>query len=148
VLAARGPALGVDLSTEAIASCRERYGAPAEFQVGDALEVDLPRGAFDAVVSVHTMEHVADDARFLARCAEWLAPGGRLVLEVPLHSRRPFVDVATPLSPDHEREYEVPALLALVGERFDVTATYGVARGAYLPLERARSAALIVGCVR
>jgi len=40
-------------------------------------------GWFDAVISCHVLEHVADDRAALAELARVLAPGGRLILLVP-----------------------------------------------------------------
>ncbi|MFT5292218.1 MAG: SAM-dependent methyltransferase [Planctomycetota bacterium] len=137
-------ATGVDLDGESIARCMQRYGEQAEFIAGDAMQLDLPKGSFDMVTSVHTMEHVQDDRAFLEGIHSWLRPGGVLVLEVPFLARGPFNDVTQPLSPDHVREYDAPTLLALVEERFEIQKTYGVARGAYVELDRARSAGLIV----
>jgi len=145
LLAEAGRVVGVDTSAEAIERTAERCGEGVELVQGDALELDFPANRFDVAVSVHTMEHVADDRRFLERIARWLKPGGRLVLEVPFRTRYPFRDVEEPLSPDHMREYDAAGLLELVREHFTVIATFGVSRGAYLPLERARNAGLIVG---
>ena len=137
--------VGVDLDAQAVRRCRKRYGDRAQFLAGDALSIDLAPESFDVVTSVHTLEHVQDDRAFLAGVHSWLKPGGHLVLEVPFLARRPFAEIDQPLSPGHVREYDPPSLLDLVGERFEITATSGVARGAYVELERARSAGLVVG---
>ena len=147
LLARAGRVVGVDTSAEAIERAAERCGEGVELVMGDALELDFPANRFDVAISVHTMEHVADDRRFLERIARWLKPGGRLVLEVPFRMRYPFRDVEEPLSPDHVREYDAAGLLELVRERFTVVATFGASRGAYLSLERARNAGLIIGTV-
>ncbi len=144
LLAEKGRAIGVDVSPEAVAAARERYGARAEFLAADALALDFPAGEFDLIASVHTMEHVADDRAFLEHLQRWLKPGGVLVLEVPLLAKRPFAGIREPLSPAHAREYDADELVELVGERFAVRETFGVNRGAYLALDRARSAALVV----
>jgi SAM-dependent methyltransferase len=144
LLGERGRALGIDLDHAAIERSRARHGDRASFVAGDALALELGSARFDQVVSVHTMEHVADDEAFLERIACWLKPRGELVLEVPLAMGRPFLGIETPLSPEHLREYTIPGLLDLVGARFDVLEASGVARGAYVPLERARNAALVV----
>ena len=66
------------------------------------------------------------------------------MLEVPLRAERPFAGIETPLSPDHVREYAADELLERVAERFTVLETYGVNRGSYLDVSRARSAILVV----
>ena len=148
LLAREGRVLGVDTNEEAIAMCRDRCPEGAAFLAGDAMHLDLGRDRFDVAASVHTMEHIADDRGFLARLALALKPGGRLVLEVPFLMRHPFRDVDEPLSPDHVREYDAATFLARVGEFFAIDESYGVNRGAYLPLERARSAGMVVGTVK
>jgi SAM-dependent methyltransferase len=73
---------GVDLVEYA-----ERFAEPAvKMLVGDALELDLPEGYFDAIwVSnflehLHSQEEVAD---FLERMLVRLAPGGRIAIMGP-----------------------------------------------------------------
>jgi SAM-dependent methyltransferase len=145
LLARRGRVLGVDRDAAALERARERYGREVEFVCADAFSLDLERSSLDLAVSIHTLEHVADDAGFLARLHGWLKPDGVLVLEVPLLARRPFLGIGEPLSPAHVREYDVEGLLDLVAERFRVREAYGVSRGVYQELERARSAVLVVG---
>jgi len=139
-----GSVLGVDLDTAALARARERYGDRVEFLECDAFALELDEHSLDLVVSVHTVEHVDDDAGFLDRVWSWLKRDGTLVVEVPLLARRPFLGIGEPLSPDHVREYDVKGLIQLVGERFRVREAYGVNRGAYLDLDHARSAVLVV----
>lgn len=67
---------GFDVGARSLAACRVK-GLPV---TDDAAR--LPRG-FDVVVMSHVLEHVADHGEVLHRCGELLAPGGRLVVEVP-----------------------------------------------------------------
>ena len=58
--------LGVDRSEAAVAYARERYGAEGvEFRVGDAFAFRDPEG-FASIVSLETLEHLDEPARFLA----------------------------------------------------------------------------------
>ena len=74
------PAVGVDVSADAVAAARRR-GVPA-------LQADLwqplpGEGRWGAVLLVDGNIGIgADPARLLARCAELLAPGGTVVAEV------------------------------------------------------------------
>lgn len=43
----------------------------------------LKADRFDRVCFFHVLEHIAEPADFLDRCRERLAPGGRLIIEVP-----------------------------------------------------------------
>jgi SAM-dependent methyltransferase len=42
-----------------------------------------PPGSWDLVCLFHVLEHIVEPGPFLSRCASLLAPGGRLVVEVP-----------------------------------------------------------------
>jgi SAM-dependent methyltransferase len=77
VLAARVPHVeGVDRSPEMIAAAR--LAAPmATLHLGDALSVDLPDGAYDAVLSSAVLHHLPL-AQALPKMARWLKPAGVL----------------------------------------------------------------------
>jgi len=63
-------------------------GCSATFQVADLLDPNaVPAGAFDVVVGLSVLEHIAD-ADAAARClARALAPGGTLVAGYPMVNR-------------------------------------------------------------
>jgi Methyltransferase domain len=46
-------------------------------------QIDLPDGSFDVVIANHVLEHV-DDRRAFQELCRIIAPGGRLILTVPL----------------------------------------------------------------
>ena len=71
---------GVDVSPDAIASCRKRGLSCRE---SGAEELPFPDESFDVVTAWHVLEHVADAARALAEWHRVVRPGGLLVLEVP-----------------------------------------------------------------
>ena len=127
LLSDAGPALGVDLCGRTIARAKERHGESERlrFLAADAFALDLPAASFDLVVSVHTLEHVADEQGFLERVARWLAPDGWLLLEVPFLARDPFREVDTPLSPGHVREYDARSLAGTLAAAFDVVEAWG-----------------------
>lgn len=45
---------------------------------------EFPENAFDLILSFHCLEHLMDPARVVLRCFGWLAPGGKLLFEVPV----------------------------------------------------------------
>jgi SAM-dependent methyltransferase len=63
----------------------------------DLMDLDLPDGAFDAVICSHVLEHVPDDARAIAELRRVTAPGGWCLVMVPLDLGR-------------EHTYEDPAI--------------------------------------
>jgi SAM-dependent methyltransferase len=90
--------LGVDRSEAAVAYARERYATPGvEFQAGDAFQFRDAEG-FASIVSLETLEHLDDPARFLARLVDLLRPGGVLIASVPT---TPSVDV----NPHHRHDF-------------------------------------------
>jgi cyclopropane fatty-acyl-phospholipid synthase-like methyltransferase len=61
---------------------------------GDALEVDLPRESFDAVVSTFVFGHVprSRQSTLLERVHGWLKPGGRALLTMAIGGSEDAVD--------------------------------------------------------
>lgn len=90
---------------------------------------ELPAASFDGVLLSDRLEHVADDAALLRRCARVLAPGGWLLVTVPRAGRRLYAlrralgrsDAAL----GHVREGYTPEGLAalLRAEGFEVEST-------------------------
>ncbi len=136
-------ATGADYNAAQVERNREAHPG-ASFLSGDATSPELFRQAsFDAIVSIHSMEHFQDDRAFLNACAHWLRPGGQFILEVPLVMDSPFPGIDIPLGEGHVREYRVPALLELVETHFEIERIFGVSRGLYLGVERARNAVML-----
>ena len=100
------PALGVDVSAEAVGHAVSRYADEGvRFVVADAMRFEDPEG-FDTVVSLETLEHVEDPAGFFARLVHLLRPGGVLVASVPT---TPSVD----LNPHHRSDFTERSFAAL-----------------------------------
>ena len=81
-LARFGPTLGIDLSQDAIAFCRERGVRAVR---GSVLRLPFRAEAFEAVTSFDVIYHdwVGDDRAAVAEMARVLRPGGALLLRVP-----------------------------------------------------------------
>ncbi len=77
----RSWAAGLDYSPLAVKFCQERN--LTNLMVGNAERVPVGPGTLDAVVSLDTLEHVADHERAVEGIARSLMPGGVLVLNVP-----------------------------------------------------------------
>jgi ubiquinone/menaquinone biosynthesis C-methylase UbiE/spore coat polysaccharide biosynthesis protein SpsF (cytidylyltransferase family) len=131
---------------------KENYGKlhnNIEFVHGEP-EKNLPLDdeSITFAVSVHTMEHVKDDSKFLSEIYRVLKKGGYLFIEVPVRVAKPFSGNSEPLVPHtdtyagHYREYSPESFTDLVGSFFKVLKLNGVSRGAYVPIERTRNAVM------
>ena len=75
------------------------------------LDASLAPGEADAVVAVNVLEHVRDDAGFVAAAARALAPGAHLCLFVPA---LPALFGSLDRAFEHHRRYTRPTLRALL----------------------------------
>ncbi len=75
---------GIDPAAQAIAAARahaERFDRDIRYDVGVGEELPYADGAFDAVVCVDVLEHVADLQRVLTETARVLRPGGQFLFD-------------------------------------------------------------------
>lgn len=124
--------VGADRAEEAIATARERYGGPrVRFErVEDALTFD-PAETFDTLVTLETIEHLAEPVTFLRRAHSLLAPGGRLIVSAPV-AERPGDN------PYHLHCFTPATLRAFVSEGFEVEDELVQWNGSYLTLAARR----------
>jgi SAM-dependent methyltransferase len=126
--ASAAEATGVDLDAAVVAHARGRYGR-ARFRQGDLLALPFPDASFDAVVSLQTIEHLAEPRAFVAECARVLRPGGRLILSTP--NRLTFSREGV-RNPFHTYEFAPDELRALVASRSSIETFAGTFHGARL----------------
>lgn len=117
--------LAIELDEPAAAHARATY---AEVSVvrADVAALPVRPGSVDAVVSLQTLEHLHDQAGFLAGCARVLAPGGLLALSTPNAATFP------PGNAFHTHELELDELVELLAPHVAVTERLGVRHGARL----------------
>jgi SAM-dependent methyltransferase len=86
-------AVGAELLDDVIADCRARYGAEPRMSFVQVRALDVPHHTkrYDAVFCMEVLEHVFDWEPELARMARLLAPGGTLVVSVPVETGVPVV---------------------------------------------------------
>lgn len=100
--------LGVDIDDHALSVARSRYGSEkTSFMQADALTFQ-PEQAFDAVVSLETVEHLDEPARFAGRVHDvFLRAGGIFVTSAPV---TPSVD----FNPYHCNDFSPASFKAMV----------------------------------
>jgi SAM-dependent methyltransferase len=96
---------------------------------GNLAGLPLGSSTVDVVMSFQVIEHLWDQAGFLAECLRVLRPGGRVVLTTP--NRLTFTpDSPTPLNPYHTRELSPPELDRLLRDAgFAVESLRGLHHG-------------------
>ncbi len=91
-------ALGVDIDEASIRYAESRYAnSAAIFTCADAMMYE-PETFFDNIVTLETIEHVADPVAFVNRLVSWLRPGGVLIGSVP-------VTLSTDANPHHASDF-------------------------------------------
>jgi 2-polyprenyl-3-methyl-5-hydroxy-6-metoxy-1,4-benzoquinol methylase len=83
---------------------------PASVRVAEGTLADHPaRDAWDTILYIDVLEHIRKDRDELARAAEALAPGGKLIVLSPAH---PVLFSPFDAAIGHERRYTRQALIA------------------------------------
>jgi SAM-dependent methyltransferase len=134
---------GVDFDPKCRDLAAEIYDVAVD--VGELAAQRYPDGHFDVVTSWHCLEHVFDPEAELAEMARVLAPGGRLLIEVPtagllgrlFRGRWLYLQ-----APTHLYLLRPDALRALVTQ---VGLTVDVIRRPWLPSELAGSVLMSLG---
>ena len=107
--------IGLDYDESAVAHVKARYPR-VEMRHGNLAELPLPDGAVDVVVNFQVIEHLWDQAQFVAECLRVLRPGGVLMMSTPNRiTFSPGRD--TPINPFHTRELNAAELTELLVRR-------------------------------
>ncbi len=106
--------VAVDYDAAAVAHVRGRYPRVEAVQANLA-QLPLPDSSVDAVVNFQVIEHLWDQAQFVAECARVLRPSGLLMVSTPNRiTFSPGRD--TPINPFHTRELNADELIELLAE--------------------------------
>ena len=91
--AAPAEAVGAEIGVALVEDCRRRHGARAGLRFVLAEELDAPEhsGGYGLVVCMEVLEHVVGPEALVGRLAGLLAPGGRLLVSVPVETGLPLV---------------------------------------------------------
>ncbi|MBL8256975.1 MAG: glycosyltransferase [Pseudoxanthomonas mexicana] len=116
--------VGVDVSPDAVAHARERYGRQnLQYLLGDAAALDLPAAWFDVVVSFETIEHLTGQQAMLDGIKRVMAPGGLLIISSP--NKKVYSDLAGHHNEFHVKELYFEELDELLRARFEHVAYFG-----------------------
>lgn len=120
--------IGLDYDDSAVAHVRARYPR-VDMRQGNLAELPLADAAVDVVVNFQVIEHLWDQAQFVAECRRVLRPGGVLLMSTPNRiTFSPGRD--TPINPFHTRELNASELAELIsGEGLSVESMLGVFHG-------------------
>ncbi len=129
-------AVGVDLTPDHIDIANRENGHidGIEYEEGNA-ETYVRPNHFDAIVSLHTLEHLPNPDAFFECSLINLKPSGKLLLEVPLLLQHPL---NMPLMPWHHKEYGLQELVdAVLKHGFHIDEVWGKKRHAFVAIEYA-----------
>ena len=104
--------VAVDYDDAAVAHVRIRY-PKVEVMRANLAQLPLPDSSVDVVVNFQVIEHLWDQAQFVAECARVLRPSGLLMVSTPNRiTFSPGRD--TPINPFHTRELNADELTELL----------------------------------
>jgi ubiquinone/menaquinone biosynthesis C-methylase UbiE len=120
-----GEVSAVDVSSDAVAHARARYGALKHVTFEEADVTRLPFGddRFDAVVSFETLEHLEAQDAMLAEFRRVLKPEGFLLVSTP--DKAVYTDLQGNENPHHVRELYREEFEALLGRHFPAVKLLG-----------------------
>jgi len=117
--------LGVDLSAEAVALARERYGSAAvRFRTGDCEALESLGEKFDVVVSFETLEHLKNPERLVEGARKILNPQGLFICSTPNILRHSLAPGNPFVNPYHLSEMHLADFEALTRRYFRVQGRY------------------------
>ena len=120
--------IGLDYDDSAVAHVRARYPR-VDMRQGNLAELPLPDESVDVVVNCQVIEHLWDQAQFVAECFRVLRPSGVLLMSTPNRiTFSPGRD--TPINPFHTRELNAAEMSELLtGGGFELESMQGVFHG-------------------
>src|SRR5579872_7120077 len=116
--------VGLDVSEAAIADARRRF-ADCDFRVFAGVNLPFPEAAFDVVVSLQVIEHIADTAVYLGEIKRVLKPSGTAVFTTPNAAIR-LDPGMRPWNRFHVREYRAEELRQSLAQVFDSVTVRGL----------------------
>jgi ubiquinone/menaquinone biosynthesis C-methylase UbiE len=117
---------GLDLNAQAVEHARSRYGSDnCSFTSYDGTRFPFNTESFDAAVSFQVIEHVDDDAMFVAEISRVLKRGSMLLMTTPNRLLR-LDPGQKPWNRYHKREYSPESLKEVLGKSFSDVQVHGI----------------------
>jgi SAM-dependent methyltransferase len=110
--------VGVDVAEYAIAEAQRAAPAHARFIIGSALDLRFDHAAFDAIVSLETLEHLEDPPHAVAEFRRVVKPQGVPVGSVPTASFGDFCTAQYGKNQYHLQKFGAPGAEAAIGSGF------------------------------
>ena len=108
---------GVDIDHAAVTHASQRYSQDnLEYCIGSCVNIPLPDGSVDAVVSFETIEHHDEHEKMMIEIRRVLRPGGVLIISSP--DRKVYSDERKFKNEFHVKELYAEEFTALLNDHF------------------------------
>lgn len=124
--------VGVDVSSDSVARAAQLFGGGGvEFKAADAADLGtlFSDGEFDVVISVETIEHLADPVSFLTALKRAAKPDGVIILSCP--NDHWYFPEAEQANPYHRRKYRLEEFQALCAGVLGTNVRWSVGTGVF-----------------
>lgn len=124
-LSGYGNLTATDLSHEVLERASKRNPG-VKFIAGDFMDLDLPREAYDVVITLEVLSHVADQSAFVSKLASLLRTGGCLMMATQNRPQLESNDIPPP-EPGQIRQWvDRHELRRLVGREFEIEELFSI----------------------
>ncbi len=116
--------VGIDLAAEAVRHASVNYGSETvSFAAGNCAAIPASDASVDVIISFETLEHIAEQDRFLREIKRVLRYGGVLILSTP--NTTAYKDIATTPNPFHVKELHESEFRAAISMYFGNYRVFG-----------------------
>lgn len=124
-LSAFGRVTGTDLSHEVLERASKRSPA-VRFFAGDFMTLNFGKEAYDVVVCLEVLSHVADQPAFISKLASLLRPGGYLMLATQNRPQLERNDIPPPMPGQIRHWVDRHELTRLLEREFEIEQLFSI----------------------